>query len=1186
MTALRRVLVANRGEVACRIIRTLDGMGVESVAVYSDADASAPHVALATEAVHLGPAPPKDSYLSIEKLVAAIQQTGADGVHPGYGFVSESEAFALAVEATGAAFLGPTAEQLRTFGEKHLARKAAEAAGVPMAPGSDLLTDLDDARSQAAAIGYPVMLKAVSGGGGIGMAPCADRAELDAAYERVRHQAGASFGSDEVFLERYVARARHVEVQVFGDGLGRALVLGDRDCSVQRRNQKVLEEAPAPGIDPDLRADLHRSARDLAEGVGYRSAGTVELLLDAERGDLSFLEVNARLQVEHPVTEAVWGIDLVEWMVRLGGGDTSMFDEALVGPTGHAMEGRLYAEDPARGFRPSPGLLTEVTFPAEPGVRIDTWVSTGTEVSSSYDPLLAKVVVHGHDRTDALERLGAALDGTEVHGVETNLPLLRAVAAEPWFADGTMTTSSLAGYELASPTVEVLAPGTDTTVQDWPGRLGRWAVGVPPSGPMDDRSFRLANRAVGNPEGAPGLELAVAGPTLRFAADATICLAGAELGATLDGEPVPWWEPVAVPAGSVLAVGVGHGPGLRAAISFRGGLDVPSYLGSAATFTLGGFGGHAGRALVAGDVLRLRADTDDLASPTSIPAADRPTFGSPWDVEVLAGPHGDDEWFTPDDVDRFYAATWTVHHNSSRTGVRLVGPKPEWARPDGGEAGLHPSNIHDTPYAVGSVDFTGDMPILLGPDGPSLGGFVCPAVVRVDERWKLGQLRPGDEVRFVPVVPEGPTLVTRRDPSGGVLHRAEATDTLPELTLRQAGDDHLLVEYGPMVLDLEVRLQVHSLMTWLQSEARPGIVDLTPGIRSLQLHVDTDRMTVAEARALVLAAQDELPPPDDLVVPSRTVHLPLSWDDPATREAIERYMTSVRDDAPWCPWNIEFIRRINGLEDVEAVRRTVFDASYLVLGLGDVYLGAPVATPIDPRHRLVTTKYNPARTWTAENSVGIGGAYLCIYGMEGPGGYQFVGRTIQVWNRFKDTPQFQGDRRWLLRFFDQIRWYPVEADELLEMRARFPDGLVDIEVEEGELRLADHRRFLEQEAESIAAFRATQQAAFAAERQAWADAGEFDREDVLDVGTTVEGPAVVVPDGGALVEAPLAANVWQVPVAVGQVVAAGDVLVVLEAMKTEMAVAAPAPGTVVEVVAQPGELVSGGSPLVVLGPPS
>jgi urea carboxylase len=1201
---LSRVLVANRGEIACRIISTLERLGIESVAVYSDADASAPHVAMATRAVRLGPPPPSESYLHRGRLLDALAATRCDGVHAGYGFLSESEAFAADVEAAGAAFIGPTPEQLRIFGEKHLARKAAERAGVPLAPGSGLLDDLDDARAQAAAIGYPVMLKAVAGGGGIGMAPCSDQAALDEAYERVRRQGETSFGSAAVFLERFMPRARHVEVQVFGDGDGRAVVLGDRDCSVQRRNQKVVEESPAPNLPEELRLRLHDAALALAEEEGYRSAGTVELLVDADTGALAFLELNARLQVEHPVTEAVWGIDLVEWMVRLAGGDAGpldTFEQRLAGgakPEGHAIEARIYAEDPARGYRPSPGLLTEVHLPDGPGIRVDAWVSTGTEVTAHYDPLLAKVVAHGPDRETARERLCEALAQTSVHGVETNLPLLRTVLAARWFRDGTATTGSLAATDTATATIEVRSAGTETTVQDHPGRLGRWDVGVPPSGPMDDRSFRLANLAVGNPAGTPGLEMAVTGPTLAFSTEAVVCLGGAPLPATVDGDPVPWWEPFTVPAGGVLAIGIAEGPGLRAYLALRGGLDVPQYLGSAATFTLGGFGGHGGRALVAGDVLRLAPPADDAPAAEAVPEDVRPQLGSPWEMAVLEGPHGDTEWFTPEDVDRFYAATWAVHHNSSRTGVRLVGPRPTWARPDGGEAGLHPSNIHDTAYAVGSVDFTGDMPIVLGPDGPSLGGFVCPAVVVAGDRWKLGQLRPGDEVHFVPVAPAaahalasgatGLTLLAHRDPAGGVLQRLDPQDDRSEMTLRRSGDDHLLVEYGPMVLDLAVRLQVHTLMTWVQEQRLDGVIDITPGIRSLQLHVDPDRLSVERAAELVVAGQAELPATDDIEVPSRVVHLPLSWDDPSTREAIERYMTSVRPDAPWCPWNIEFIRRVNGLPDVDAVRRTVFDASYLVLGLGDVYLGAPVATPVDPRHRLVTTKYNPARTWTPENAVGIGGAYLCIYGMEGPGGYQFVGRTLQVWNRFRDTPRFRGDQRWLLRFFDQIRWHPVDPDELLDLRARFPDGRVDIEVEPSTFRLADHRQMLTEQAASIAAFRSAQQAAFATEREAWADAGEFDRADDLDLGADVglssAAPGVVVPPGGSVVEAPLAANVWQVPVEVGQVVAAGEVVVVLEAMKTEMALVTPVGGRVAEIVAAAGSLVDGGAPLVVLGP--
>ncbi|UDY35284.1 urea carboxylase [Dermatobacter hominis] len=1231
--AFERVLVANRGEIACRVLHTLRRMGIGTVAVYSDADLGSPHVAMADRAVRLGPGPARESYLDLDALLSAVRGSGAQAVHPGYGFLSESAELAAALEREGVTFIGPTPEQLRVFGQKHLARDAAAAAGVPLLAGSGLLGSLDEALERASEVGYPVMLKAVAGGGGIGMTVCDDAASLRDSFERVQRLGEANFGSGGVFLERYVARARHVEVQVFGDGEGDAVTLGERDCSLQRRNQKVFEETPAAGLPGEVRTLLHDAARELAASVRYRSAGTVEFLVDADRFDVSFLEVNARLQVEHPVTEAVWGVDLVEWMVRLAAGDADLLERWRASdpqPRGHAIEARLYAEDAARDHRPSAGVLTRVVFPddasrfepapvGEAGAapRVDTWVSTGTEVTPLYDPLLAKVIALGTDREEAADRLSDALARTHLDGLETNLGLLRSVLGTPLLRAVPATTADLDAVPVPSPTIEVLEPGTMTTVQDHPGRLGHWDVGVPPSGPMDDLSFRLANRALGNPPSAAGLELTLSGPTLRFREGAVACLAGAPMPVTLDGVEVQYWRPFAVPAGGVLAIGTGSGPGLRAYLAVRGGLDVPTYLGSAATFTLGGFGGLGGRALRSGDVLRVAPVAAGSTDPAPVPEADRPTLTSAWELQVTIGPHGAPDFFTREDVDRVLAAEWKVHHNSSRTGVRLVGPKPTWARPDGGEAGLHPSNIHDTPYAVGSVDFTGDMPILLGPDGPSLGGFVCPAVVCEAERWKLGQLRPGDTVHLVAVdAARAAELRRRRDaavgasaddggaPAGddgataptptvppvgaavpdGVLHREPPSHDRHELVLRRAGDDNLLVEYGPMVLDLEVRLRVHTLHRWLEARRIPGIVDLTAGIRSLQLHVDPSVLSVERAADLVLEAQDELPRTDEIEVPSRVVHLPLSWDDPATREAIERYMTSVRDDAPWCPWNIEFIRRINGLASTDDVRRTVFDASYLVLGLGDVYLGAPVATPLDPRHRLVTTKYNPARTWTPENAVGIGGAYLCIYGMEGPGGYQFVGRTLQVWNRYGRTGPFEGEERWLLRLFDQIRWYPVEADELLEMRAAFPHGRVEVEVEETTFRLADHRRTLESEAASIEAFRSRQQAAFAAERTAWRAAGEFDRTDDEPAPVAAGGAAddVGAGPGESVVRSPMAANVWRVEVEEGQVVEPGQVLVVLEAMKTETPVAATAAGTVRRVVAAPGTLVEAGSALVVI----
>ncbi|WP_330350292.1 5-oxoprolinase/urea amidolyase family protein [Streptomyces sp. NBC_00582] len=1160
------LLVANRGEIAVRIIRTARALGLRTVAVYSDPDRSAPHVRLADEAVRLGPAPAKESYLDADLVLKAAKDTGAGAIHPGYGFLSEDAAFARRCADAGIVFVGPTPEQLELFGAKHTARAAAEAAGVPLAPGTGLLGSLPEALEQARAIGYPVMLKATGGGGGIGMSACRSAAELTDAWDRVQRVAAASFSSAGVFLERLVEHARHVEVQVFGDGTGRVVTFGDRDCSLQRRNQKVLEEAPAPGLPDHVRQRLTASARDLCASVGYRSAGTVEFVYDAQREEAWFLEVNTRLQVEHPVTEEIYGVDLVAWMLRLARGERDVVREPGP-PRGHAVEARLYAEDPSRDHRPGAGLLTRVEFPG--GVRVDGWVETGTEVTTSYDPMLAKVIAYGADRAHALRRLDEALARTRVDGIETNLGLVRAALADPRVRTATHSTATLATITDPTPRIEVVAGGTLTTVQDWPGRTGHWQVGVPPSGPMDDRSFRLGNLALGNPEGAPGLECTLQGPSLRFTHPTTVCVTGAPAPVTLDGTPVPQWRPVTVPAGALLEVGAPPEHGLRTYVLFAGGLDVPAFLGSASTFTLGRFGGHGGRALRTGDVLH----GGTVVEGTEV--VDPPSFTRVWHLGAVEGPHAAPEFFTEDDIRDFYAADWKVHFNSARTGVRLVGPKPRWARTDGGEAGLHPSNIHDTPYSVGAVDYTGDMPVLLGPDGPSLGGFVCPATVLSSERWKLGQLRPGDTVRFQPVDVTGvprPEIV-----DGGVLSRDG------DVTFRRSGDDNLLVEFGPMQLDLALRMRVHALMEAVTRADLPGVTDLTPGIRSLQIRTDPARLPQHQLLSCVRELARDLPPTDELVVPSRTVHLPLSWDDPATREAIARYMAGVRDDAPWCPWNIEFIRRVNGLESVADVYDTVFAAEYLVLGLGDVYLGAPVATPLDPRHRLVTTKYNPARTWTAENSVGIGGAYLCVYGMEGPGGYQFVGRTTQVWSPWQQRGAFEPGSPWLLRFFDRIRWYPVDADDLLDLRADLVSGRFVPRIEEGTFSLADHEAFLAEHADSIAEFRRRQQTAFTAERDAWEAAGEFARAEAASA-PPAPPAEVTVPAGGRLIEAEFAASVWQVTVAPGDEVSAGQPLLALEAMKMESRVHAPTAGVVAQILARPGDQVEAGTALLVLAP--
>jgi urea carboxylase len=1153
----KSVLIANRGEIAQRIIRSLKRLGIEAIGIASDVDRFTPPMRAADRVVRLGPGPAAETYLNIDAIIAACRETGAEAVHPGYGFLSESIAFAERLAEAGIAFIGPRPEHIRAFGLKHEARAIAERAGVPLLPGSTLLGNAEHALAEAKRIGFPVMLKSTAGGGGIGMQLCRTPAELEDRFATVARLASGNFGDARLYLERFVERARHIEVQIFGDGQGGIVALGERDCSLQRRNQKVVEETPAPNLSSAVRKLLREAAVALGRAVSYESAGTVEFVYDVARQTPYFLEVNTRLQVEHPVTEEVFGVDLVTWMIRQAAGEFTLPAQDILQPRGHAIETRLYAENPARAFRPSTGIVTALDWPKD--ARIESWIEPGTDVSAFYDPLLAKIITRGADRSEALKRLGGALDETALWGIETNLAYLRDIIRNDAFARGEAVTATLRELAFAPPIVEVLAPGAQSSLQDWPGRLGLWDVGIPPSGPMDERSHRLVNRILGNGEKAAVLECTLSGPSLRFAADGMIALGGAIMDATLDGAPVPYWQAVPVKAGQMLQLGRIAGPGMRTYLGIRGGFDAPLYLGARATFSLGGFGGHATGVLKAGDTLHIGGDIG--GPPREIAPAELPPLTQSWQIGVLYGPHGAPEFFTEADIEAFFGSEYEVHFNSARTGVRLIGARPHWARADGGEAGLHPSNIHDTAYAIGAIDFTGDMPIILGPDGPSLGGFVCPAVIAKDELWKIGQLKPGDKIRFRSASPG--TAVK----GGDVLARLEPHDVV----YARAGDENILVEYGPMTLDFALRLRVHLLMEAARRAKLPGLIDLTPGIRSLQIHYDSAVVTTNAMLDRLMALEADLPDPRSVSVESRIVHLPLSWNDPQAELAMRKYQELVRPNAPWCPSNIEFIRRINGLSSTEDVKRIVFDASYLVLGLGDVYLGAPVATPLDPRHRLVTTKYNPARTWTPENAVGIGGAYLCIYGMEGPGGYQLFGRTLQMWNRWRRTACFE--KPWLLRFFDQIRFYPVSGEELLEAREAFIHGRYPLKIEQTSFSLKAHERFLSAHAAEIAAFKSGQQSAFEAERQRWRDQG-------LDAYIGEESaPAAAedeVPEGMSAVHAAATGTVWKIEAEPGQAVTEGQALVIIESMKMEITIPATCAGILRKLTCQPGRVVKAG----------
>jgi acetyl-CoA carboxylase, biotin carboxylase subunit len=439
------VLVANRGEIAVRVIRTCHRLGVQAIAVYSEVDAGSLHVRAADEALLLGPAPAAESYLDMDRVLEAARVSGAQAIHPGYGFLAENAEFARRVAAARLAWVGPPPEAIEAMGDKVAARAAMHAAGVPVAPGTDPLPDADAAAAAAARIGYPVMVKAAAGGGGIGMAAVDDEAALRTAYETARTRAERFFGSPAVFLERYLPHARHVEVQVLGLADGRVLALGERDCSVQRRHQKVAEETPSPGVSPPLRARMLAAARQAAQAVDYRGAGTVECLVPVDgSGEFFFLEMNTRLQVEHPVTELVTGIDLVEEQLRVAAGDPPALDpDRLPEPRGHAIELRVYAEDPKR-FLPGPGKITRWEEPSGEGIRVDAGYAAGDTVTPYYDPLLAKLCVWGADRPAALERARAAVAAFAVEGPKCNLPFFTELLADPQFVSGSYDTGLIA----------------------------------------------------------------------------------------------------------------------------------------------------------------------------------------------------------------------------------------------------------------------------------------------------------------------------------------------------------------------------------------------------------------------------------------------------------------------------------------------------------------------------------------------------------------------------------------------------------------------------------------------------------------------------------------------------------------------------------------------------------------------
>lgn len=1189
-----KVLIANRGAIAVRIERTLKKMGVGSVAVYSKADRDSLHVKNADETVFLGEGNVKDTYLDGSKIIEAALKTKAQAIHPGYGFLSENTEFALECEKNGICFIGPSSEQIQLFGLKHSARELAKKAGVPLLSGTGLLSGVDEAVNQARQIGYPIMIKSTAGGGGIGIRICQNEDELIHSYDNVCHLAKSNFNDAGVFIEKYIAKARHVEVQIFGNKEGEIAVLGERDCSVQRRNQKVVEEAPAPNFPEHVRTQMHTAARNLAKAASYRSAGTVEFLYDEADKQFYFLEVNTRLQVEHGITEEITGVDLVEWMIKEAAGELHNIDKTFQ-PVGHSIEVRVYAEDCLNQFRPSSGKADDVYFSEK--ARVETWIKPKIEVSALYDPMLAKLIVHANTREEAIKKMSDVLEESRIYGITTNMQYLKAFIHTSQYQEGRLFTKMLDNFVPEEKALEVIDGGVLSTVQDYPGMMGYWTVGVPPCGAMDNYSFRIGNQLLGNNPDAAGIEMTLRGGSYKFRTAASFVLTGADMEATLDNKPILRYQVIQAMPNQILKLKMCKS-GMRSYLLIAGGIEVAKVMGSSSTFVDGKFGGHNGRALRTGDVLRLK-DNCQVDTVCSFNEEFAPQITNNWVIGVIPGPQPTSEYLKPEYLDILISSEYEVNFNSARTGIRLNGPIPQWVREDGGEAGLHPSNIHDNAYAVGTLDLTGDQSILLGPDGPSLGGFVCPVTTAKAELWKLGQLHPGDKVHFKLLTLEQAEALrkaqteniisgnvkvelpesTNINASYAILAEGQADET--DYIIRLDGEENILIEFGAMELNIELRFRVHVLMNEIEKTKLP-IIDMTPGIRSLQVHFDIEKINPPEMAKKVQEINCNLPKLDDITVPSRIIKLPLSWDDPQTQLAAKRYQQTVRPNAPWCPSNPEFIRRINGLDSIEDVKNIVFEADYLVLGLGDVYLGAPVATPIDPRHRMVTTKYNPARPWTPENAVGIGGAYLCVYGMEGPGGYQFVGRTIQMWNPLQETDVFLKGKPWLLNFFDQLKFYPCTAEEILKFREDFLRGEFHIEIEETSFHLGDYKKYLDSIHESAARFKEHQEASFEAERQRWREQG-LDHFVSENDNTQVQEEAQL-PDGCESCNATIPGSVWKILVKEGDVVTKGQEIAVLESMKMEFPVEASISGIVKKVYIKVSEQVNAGQMVAAVYP--
>ncbi|GMG45648.1 unnamed protein product [Aspergillus oryzae var. brunneus] len=1103
MESLKTLLVANRGEIAVRILKTA----------------------------------------KYEYLDHASKRNHVDAIIPGYGFLSENADFARAIAKAGMVFAGPSPECIEAFGLKHTARDLATKAGVPIVPGSTgLVTSEEDA--------VKVMLKATAGGGGMGLLTCSSEDEVRESFATVRSRGEALFKNAGLFIERYYPSSHHIEVQVFGNGDGKAIAIGERECSIQRRHQKIIEECPSPFVtrNPGLRESLGDAAVRLAESIKYGSAGTIEYLVDDETGAFFFLEMNTRLQVEHGITELCYGVDLVELMLKQAdaqlSGKKGLEVAFLTGitvdaPSGAAIEARVYAENPTKDFAPCPGTLQSVEWKELPGSRIDTWVYRGI-----------KVMLHSPSRTQAIEGMRTILTQSRICGPPTNLEFLAEILTDERFVTGNTLTRFLDDFQWKLSAIDVMSGGAYTLIEDWPGRptLGK---GFCHSGPMDPLAFRIANALVGNPVGLEALEITLSGPELHFLGPALISLCGAPIEASLDNVPVRMWSRIKVEAGQRLKIGKTIGNGCRAYLAVFGGfLNVAEWFGSKSTSPMVGVGGYQGRQLASGDLLSITNDAPDTLGDLSIPEHLIPKYPDHWELLSMPGPY-DEGYLTPESIDMLYETEWKISHNAARGGIRLLGPKPKWARSDGGEGGAHPSNLIEYGYAIGSLNWTGDDPVIFPQDAPDFGGFISSHTIVKADLWKLGQVKAGDTLKYRATSLED-ALAARNHmerfvrevvkccyEGGNFGDIAPLKDTLPSaLTaeIRGTGVVHQIPEHG-----------TQPLVNYRQVETKLG--------------------DLSEAK-----------------MPSRLFKLPLAFESQRQKDAIARYMETQRPYASYLPDNMNFVAKNNAFTKAE-VENIYLTARLMVVSVG-FFTALPLALPVDPRQRMNCPKMNPSRVYTPAGSVSWGGSCMALYNVDSPGGYQMTGMTIPGVDILGSKKGYTPDRPWLFEEFDQITFYRVSEEEYEKELALFNSGRYEYQWEEVIFDMAEHNKLLHDTKEEVAAIRARQRKAQDEMDKLEAELLEHWAKEKAEKGVPVDAIENLLKDPQILpIEAPLNANIWKVEVKQGDKLDEGQIVVILEAMKLEIAVRTElhaAGATVEKVLVQPGDSIEAGKPLILV----